>query len=188
MCSRVSSNHCERCSSRCFLIGWDGRKPDLQSPGSQPGERADDGGLREAGQRCKHGAPCIFIFIISPKLIYAVFTFLAVVFLSASSCWSGSAGRSPGWRTGPRRRPSTTCRPSRRTSETTAQFTNHPRFRKLLQTWNKNSCFMSKSRDLEKHLKRFCNLKLIIFVLTCDFFCQIYLLKKIKTKKHDSRM
>lgn len=50
---------------------------------------------------------------------------------SRSSCWSGSAGRFPGWKTEPNRRLWTTCRLSRRTSETTAQCTNPPRCCKL---------------------------------------------------------
>lgn len=51
--------------------------------------------------------------------------------VSACSCWSGSAGPSHGWRTEPRRRRSMTCRPSRRTSETTAASTNRPRFTRV---------------------------------------------------------
>lgn len=55
--------------------------------------------------------------------------FFLPVFLSASSCWSGSVEPSPGWRTEPRKRPWMTCRRNRRTSETTAVSTNHPRYR-----------------------------------------------------------
>lgn len=40
-------------SSLCFLIGRDSRQSHLQSAGCQPGEWADDGGLREVGQWCE---------------------------------------------------------------------------------------------------------------------------------------
>lgn len=67
-------------SSLCFLIGRDSRQSHLQSAGCQPGEWADDGGLREVGQWCEcetwHGStgaccvdslricllPCVFFF------------------------------------------------------------------------------------------------------------------------------
>lgn len=53
----------------CPVIGWDGRESYLQSSGCQPGERADDGGLRETGQRCKFNVYLqIFVLLLSEQV------------------------------------------------------------------------------------------------------------------------
>lgn len=53
---------------------------------------------------------------------------LMFVLISTFSCWSGSAGPSPGCRIEPKRRLSAKCRQNRRTSEITAVSINHQRF------------------------------------------------------------
>lgn len=119
-------------SSLCFLIGWDSRQSHLQSAGCQPGEWADDGGLREVGQRCEcetwhgsSGAWCVDSLNIC--LVSNVFFFIILVIFYQSSCWNGSVAPSPGCRTARGRRLWVKCRQSRRTSEATAVSISHPR-------------------------------------------------------------
>ncbi|GAB5578337.1 alpha-actinin-2 isoform X1 [Prionailurus iriomotensis] len=52
---------------------------------------------------------------------------------SESSCWNGFVARSPGWRTGPLRRPCTPCSRSWRTSGTIGASTSRPRCREKCQ-------------------------------------------------------
>lgn len=121
-------------SPLCILIGRDSRQSHLQSAGCQPGEWADDGGLREVGQWCEcetwHGstraccADSLRICLVSSVSFFP----LIPVFFCQSSCWSGSVAPSLGCRTERGRRLWVKCRQNRRTSETTAVSTNHLRF------------------------------------------------------------
>lgn len=137
--SRLDHVTAIRDSSLCFLIGRDSRQSHLQSAGCQPGERADDGGLREVGQRCEcetwhglSGACCVdslHICLESSVFSFSFFLFLSLILVVSrlSSCWNGSVAPSPGCRTACGIRLWVKCRQSRRTSETTAVSTNHPR-------------------------------------------------------------
>lgn len=118
------SRHCEGDSSLYFLSGWDSCKPNLQSSGCQPRKWANDGGLWETGQWCE------FKQLLKSQLsiIFTCQTSSDLCLLSTFSCWSGSAGPSPGCRIEPKRRLSAICRQNRRTSEITAVSTNHQRF------------------------------------------------------------
>lgn len=69
---------------------------------------------------------CAHMFSVK-CLFFLLFSFI-LVFFRQSSCWNGSVAPSPGCRTVSGRRLWVKCRPSRRTSETTAVSTSHPRF------------------------------------------------------------